>query len=293
MLRNLKTTILSISCLSLSACVSINEKNEYISNASAIQETLPSCEPGTDQIQANKVTTLYKQQAVIEHSLDPDNITFLNWNIYKGNGENWQQDLSAFANTHSVMAIQEASLHEDLNVFLEDSQYSWVMNTAFHIDGAATGVMNVASAKAIHSCGFKSMEPLIRIPKSTLVSYYNIHGSAEKLLVANIHGINFTFGNESYGQQLEALYEAVKYHDGPMIVAGDFNSWSESRLELVDELIDRLSLSRLEYTVNNKTHIFGNAIDHVFYRQLQLVSKQVWQVSSSDHNPISVTFKFL
>jgi endonuclease/exonuclease/phosphatase (EEP) superfamily protein YafD len=57
------------------------------------------------------------------------------------------------------------------------------------------------------------------------------------------------------------------------------------------QLVEKLSMSSLEYRVNNKTHVFGNAIDHVFYRQLQPVSKKVWQVSSSDHNPISVTFK--
>jgi len=59
----------------------------------------------------------------------------------------------------------------------------------------------------------------------------------------------------------------------------------------VSELINKLSLSGIEYSVNNKTHVFGNAIDHVFYRQLELVSNQVLQVSSSDHNPISVNFR--
>jgi len=77
-----------------------------------------------------------------------------------------------------------------------------------------------------------------------------------------------------------------------MIVAGDFNSWSDDRVAEVDQLIARLSLSELEYSVNNKTHVFGHAIDHVFYRQLELVSKKVWQVSSSDHNPISVKFRY-
>ena len=63
-------------------------------------------------------------------------------------------------------------------------------------------------------------------------------------------------------------------------------------MKVVKELINNLSLSEIEYPVNNKTHVFGNAIDHVFYRQLELVSNEVWQVSSSDHNPISVKFRF-
>ena len=92
---------------------------------------------------------------------------------------------------------------------------------------------------------------------------------------------------------MEQLYHAIKYHEGPMIVAGDFNSWSDDRMGLVSELINKLSLSRIEYQINNKTHVFGNAIDHVFYRQMELVSNKVWQVSSSDHNPISVNFRFV
>ena len=59
----------------------------------------------------------------------------------------------------------------------------------------------------------------------------------------------------------------------------------------VEQLLDDLSLSSLKYKVNNKTHIFGNALDHVFYRQLEPMSNQVIEVSSSDHNPISVSYR--
>lgn len=228
----------------------------------------------------------------INQGLDPENIALLNWNIYKGNGESWQQDLSAFAQNHDLMTIQEAMLDEELTALLQLHHFNWVMNTAFHLNGTAAGVMTAAGADAVASCGFKTEEPLIQIPKSTLISYYPINGSDKRLLVANIHGINFTLGLSVYRQQLDALYDAIRYHDGPMIVAGDFNSWSEGRMLLVDEFIKKLSLAGIEYAVNNKTHYFGNAIDHVFYRQLELVGNRVWQVSSSDHNPISVNFRY-
>ena len=189
------------------------------------------------------------------------------------------------------MTIQEALLDQELDALLEQHGFNWTLNTAFYLNGEAAGVMNVASTSSVHSCGFKVDEPLIRIPKAALVSYYHMDGSDEKLLVANIHGINFTFGVSSYRQQLDKLYDAIKHHDGPMIVAGDFNTWSDSRMDVVDELVKRLELSRLEYSVNNKTHVFGNAIDHVFYRKLEPLSHHVQQVSSSDHNPISVNFR--
>ena len=276
--------LLTLFLLSLSACVSLSDKNQYISNTSVTTTELDTCQPAA-VLQDNT----HREED--DKGLDPENISLLNWNIYKGNGEDWQKDLSAFAKDHQILTIQEALIGDDLDSLLAEHDFNWVMNTAFYMDGDAAGVMNVASTNAVHSCGFKVPEPLIRIPKSTLISYYRIEGSEEQLLVANIHGINFTFGVEYYSEQLYQLFDAVKYHDGPMIVAGDFNSWSDSRMEVLDQVVDRLSLSRLEYPVNKKTHLFGKAIDHVFYRDLQLVSNQVWQVSSSDHNPISVTFK--
>ncbi len=226
-----------------------------------------------------------------KQGLDSENISFLNWNIYKGNGENWQQDLASFVQSHDVMTIQEVILDESLTGLLETHDFNWVMNTAFYLRGAAAGVMTMANLDAVHSCGFKVREPLIRVPKSTLISYYSIQGSGKKLLVANIHGVNFTLGISAYRKQLKMLHDAIEHHDGPMIVAGDFNSWSGSRMNEVRELVNKLSLSEIEYSINNKTHVFGNAIDHIFYRQLELVNNRVWQVSSSDHNPISANFR--
>ncbi|MBE9560794.1 MAG: endonuclease/exonuclease/phosphatase family protein [Proteobacteria bacterium] len=283
--RNASLILLSV-LLVLVSCVSVGDKNQFISNASAVSHDLQSCEQAS--LTENQAKNLLKQNSQV---LDPDNIAFLNWNIYKGNGENWQKDLSAFAKSHHVMTIQEALLDEELDVLLEQHGFGWTLNTAFYLNGEAAGVMNVASTSSVHSCGFKVDEPLIRIPKAALVSYYLMDGSDEKLLVANIHGINFTFGVSSYREQLDKLYDAIKHHDGPMIVAGDFNTWSDGRMDVLDQLVKRLELSRLEYSVNNKTHVFGNAIDHVFYRKLELVSNKVFQVASSDHNPISVNFR--
>lgn len=245
------------------------------------------------RLQSCEVGPVMSENISYTQGLNPEKISFLNWNIYKGNGDDWQRDLSKFAQYHDVMAIQEVLLNDELTGLLETHDFNWVMNTAFHLNGAAAGVMTVASSEVLHSCGFKEKEPLIRIPKSTLISYYAINGSNQKLLVANIHGINFTLGINSYRRQLEKLHDAIERHDGPMIVAGDFNSWSNNRMSEVNELIEKLSLSEIEYVVNNKAHVFGRAIDHVFYRQLELVNNQVWQVSSSDHNPISVDFKYL
>jgi endonuclease/exonuclease/phosphatase (EEP) superfamily protein YafD len=281
MLYRITGFFLLLMFLALTACVSVISKNQYISNTSSTGSELQSCE----------MAAVINEPAENIQGLNPSNIAFLNWNIYKGNGDNWQNDLSAFAKNHNVMTLQEVMLSDEMTALLQTYGFNWIMNTAFYLNGAAAGVMNVASTIAVHSCGFKVDEPLIGIPKSTLVSYYLINGSNKRLLVANIHGINFTLGVSSYSDQMDKLYEAIKRHNGPMIVAGDFNSWSDDRMLIVNQLVERLGLSKLEYSVNNKTHVFGNAIDHVFYRQLEPLKHQVQQVYSSDHNPISVNFR--
>lgn len=281
MLNRFKSLSLIIASLTLTACVSLDSRSENASNALHEEQDPESCQ----------VLAAVNNKAARKQGLDPENIAVLNWNIYKGDAEGWQKDLSSFARTHDVMTIQEAYLDDELSGLLQTHDFNWVMNTAFHLNGNAAGVMTVANSNTIGSCGFQNNEPIIRVPKATLVSYYNIDGHDSKLLVANIHGINFTFGVTAYREQLDQLYDSIKHHGGPMVVAGDFNSWSDDRMVEVMQLLDKLSLSSLDYPVNNKTHVFGNAIDHVFYRQLQPVSKKVWQVSSSDHNPISVTFR--
>jgi endonuclease/exonuclease/phosphatase (EEP) superfamily protein YafD len=268
---------------------SVSNKLQLVSDVDAAVE-IPS---DSKAVQMQSCQTMPKPTGASRANkrLNPENISLLNWNIYKGNEEGWQKDLSSFSERHELMTIQEATLDEQYLALLQDYNFGWTLNAAYHFNGVTAGVMNIAKADSIYSCGFNVSEPIIRIPKSALISYYAIDGRDEKLLVANIHGINFTFGLGAYTEQLTMLYDALSQHEGPIILAGDFNSWSEERLNEVDKLVARLSLSKLEYQINNKTHVFGNAIDHVFYRQLELLDKQVVQVSSSDHNPISVSFR--
>lgn len=168
------------------------------------------------------------------------------------------------------------------------------MNTAFHLRKRASGVMTASSVKALSSSGLHQREPLIRLPKATLINHYPVEHMQEHLLVANIHGINFSLGTMAYRRQLDALYWEIREHRGPVIVAGDFNSWSGARMRIVDELVARLKLGSIEWEGHHhSTRLFGNTIDHVFYRGLEPLAQESWRVSSSDHNPIRVNFRVL
>lgn len=224
-------------------------------------------------------------------TLNPERISILNWNIYKGKRENWAIDFKRYSYKHDVLMIQEAHLGDVLQSVLDNEHQYWALNAAFNYQDKATGVMTASRVKPVHSCGQRTAEPFIRFPKTSLISYYPVEGMNENLLVANIHGINFTFGVGAYKEQIENLYDVMKHHKGPVVLAGDFNTWSDKRMLIVDDLAQRLSLESLDYTSHNRTIVFGNALDHVFYRGLEPIEHDTWYVTSSDHNPTRVSFR--
>ncbi|MBT8130582.1 MAG: endonuclease/exonuclease/phosphatase family protein [Gammaproteobacteria bacterium] len=225
--------------------------------------------------------------------LNPQKISILNWNIYKGQRDNWATDFRRYSHAHDVVTIQEAHLDDELRSLLDHGQRFWTLNTAFHYQDRATGVMTASRVRPLHSCGQSTVEPWIRFPKTTLVSYYPLEGLNENLLVANIHGVNFTLGVSAYREQIEKLFETMKHHRGPVVLAGDFNTWSDERMTVVLDLAERLSLESLDYTNHNRTSVFGNALDHVFYRGLEPMEHDTWFVTSSDHNPTRVSFRVI
>ena len=225
--------------------------------------------------------------------LDPGRISVLNWNVYKGQRDNWEDDFQRYSYKHDVVIIQEAHLGDSIEALLDKEHHHWSLNASFYLDERATGVMTASKVQPLYSCGQRATEPLIRTPKTSLITYYPVAGQEQNLLVANIHGINFTFGVDVYQQQLDELYEAMRHHRGPVILAGDFNTWSDERMRIVMDMAARLSLSSLHYTDPNHTRtlVFGNALDHVFYRGLEPLEHDTWYVTSSDHNPTRVSFR--
>ncbi len=226
-----------------------------------------------------------------KNELDASNITILNWNIYKGEKKNWAKDFRQLSNGKDLVIIQEARLTPEVKEILKKQSINWTLNTGFYVNDEATGVLTGSKVKPVSSCGLRTTEPFLRLPKTVLVNEYDLSGTDERLLVANIHSINFTLGTKVYGKQIDELKAAITNHQGPVIVAGDFNSWSDGRKEIINNMVTDLSLKAVTYKSKNRITIFGNEIDHVFYRGLESVASEAKQVTSSDHNPIRVTFR--
>lgn len=229
--------------------------------------------------------------AVSENGLSPQHITLLTWNIFKQSRSNWLADFQQLSHNKDLLILQEATMDESLDTVLSDLPYHWLMTTAFYYRENATGVLTASHIPSTRHCALYANEPLIQIPKSILVSTYSLAGTDQRLLVANVHGINFSLGLDSYREQFNALGMILRHHTGPLILAGDFNSWSDDRQAILNQLSKELSLQQVEYLNHHRITVFGNPIDHVYYRGLELVQAASPHVSSSDHNPLLVTFK--
>ena len=223
--------------------------------------------------------------------LDPAKINLLIWNTQKGQDDGWLEEFEQLSVDQDLLVLQEAYLKDELRDSLLRQTLSWNLATTFMHYRVETGVMTASQVAPASACVQRTMEPLLSLPKSTLISRYPIKGSDETLLVGNIHAVNFTLGTAAFRSQLDRLASELDDHEGPMIVAGDFNSWSQSRFGVLEEiLVAKRLMRRVAFGDQNPRAIFGYTVDHVYYRGLTVTDSRVFEANTSDHAPIWVQF---
>ncbi|MGP8307362.1 endonuclease/exonuclease/phosphatase family protein [Vibrio sp. YIC-376] len=217
-------------------------------------------------------------------------LNVLVWNIYKQGKDNWQSALDALSADKQLLLLQEASMTESFKQWLVDGHWMSNQVSAFKALGSGAGVINVAQKLPEKACAYTSTEPWLRLPKSALYSQYRL-SNGETLAVVNIHAINFTVGTDEYSSQISALEILVKQHTGPILFAGDFNSWNEYRLDAMKQALQQADLQEVTFEPDHRTQfITGQRLDHVFYRGLVLKNAKAPQSDASDHNPLMVSF---
>lgn len=225
---------------------------------------------------------------MLRKALDPHHITLLNWNIAKGKHKGWQEDFRHLCESVDIALLQEAKLEYDMPALFNE-HCCWSFAPGFTRPDHSTGVMTLSVAQTINRSLHSHREPWTRIPKAALISQYHLAETDLTLMVANVHAINFTAGIRSFRRQLYALLDELLHHHGPIILAGDFNTWRRKRLSIVDDMIQILGLEVVHFAHDCRKQAFGLALDHVFVRGLRGKSSEVTSVYSSDHNPMVVT----
>ncbi len=125
--------------------------------------------------------------------------------------------------------------------------------------------------------------------KAALLSAHPL-ADGQTLWLLNVHMLLSRSGRV-FEEELSRLLRPLETHAGPLIVAGDFNTWSRRRLASLQQHMRRLGLQAAspQPLQGLKAHR-GRVLDHLFYRGLALTEARVLPTDCSDHAPIVAQF---
>lgn len=234
----------------------------------------------------NCADTLGQVQASLGAPLSAS-LEVLSWNIQKASNDGWAEDLANFGAGVDLAFIQEASLQALIPDAMGTDLHK-VFAPGYSSGSRDTGVMTLSAGQPSTDCKLTAMEPWLRTPKATSIVEYPLADRDDRLLAINVHSVNFDLGMSSFQSQLEALRKVLARHQGPVIFAGDFNTWSASRQAAVDDFMSEHGLGSIAFEPDLRSRAFGRALDHIYVRGMQAEFAQVIPVTTSDHNPLRV-----
>ncbi|WP_158224585.1 endonuclease/exonuclease/phosphatase family protein [Agaribacterium haliotis] len=221
--------------------------------------------------------------------LDDGRLHVSSWNVLKGKLDGWQAILKQQQQHGGLILVQEAHIQQGMLEALGDNSLA-LFAPGYISHDLPTGVLTSAPIAANMHCKLQHIEPWLRSPKAALVSRYQL-SDQRQLLVVNVHAINFSIGIDSFQKQLNDALVFVRSHRGPVVLAGDFNTWSKQRTELLNSTANELGLQAAPFDKNKVKSFAGWPLDHVFYRGLELERSDVIEVDSSDHNLLQAQFR--
>ncbi|CAI2485836.1 Uncharacterized protein conserved in bacteria [Serratia ficaria] len=211
------------------------------------------------------------------------------WNIFKQQQADWLSVLKSHGKDAQLVLLQEAQTTPELVSFATANYLAADQVPAFALPQHPSGVMTLAAAHPVYCCPLREREPLLRLAKSALITVYPLF-NGQLLMVVNIHAVNFSLGVDVYSKQLGPIGEQIANHQGPVIMAGDFNAWSRKRINALYEFASDMALREVSFTDDHRRKAFGRPLDFVFYRNLGVAEASVLVTSASDHNPLLVEF---
>lgn len=270
----------------LMGCVVIPEPS-LVSGRQTRLETVDAFSPGAPAWPASMPAS----PPAAAPALNPEGFSLMNWNMLKGRRQGWRKDFDRLSQGSDVILLQESYLTEELRGALRAAKVNWNLATAFTYRDMAVGVLTASEIAPRANFMHRFNEPLLKIPKTSLFTRFSFSSRPSDLVIVNVHAVNFTMDTalyQDYWQELESILET---HDGPLIVAGDFNTWNAQRFEIVSNTARHLGLQAVRFMPDRRIRILNQVVDHVYYRGLVPLNAVVHEVATSDHNPMLVTFK--
>jgi endonuclease/exonuclease/phosphatase (EEP) superfamily protein YafD len=159
------------------------------------------------------------------------------------------------------------------------------------VTGVKTG--STVAAQQHYFSVSKHSEPVSQTKKMLLASLYPLPTLGQSLLVVNSHLINFV-SFEKFRAHLDQVFHTLENHNGPILLAGDFNTWNGKRLRYFNQLATSFSLEEVKIDRKPRLNHLFHHLDHIYFRGLEVVNAHVHtNIHSSDHYPISLSLHTL
>jgi endonuclease/exonuclease/phosphatase (EEP) superfamily protein YafD len=225
-------------------------------------------------------------------ALDPHSLRVAVWNICKGAGGHlFHHDFRKLCYTSDLVLLQEALLSQrSLRAFVEPGFRMLHAASYMRQDRVRDGVLSAARSDVTsppQRIVCKYPEPIFRTPKVALVTQYPLQGQAKPLLVINIHATLVRSARRAV-EELHHVIAALPAHDGPAILAGDFNTFTPAYLQFVTQVLSSYGFEMAE--ISQDPRAWYNNLDQVFVRGIKVNECRVLtDIQSSDHFPIYFT----
>lgn len=215
----------------------------------------------------------------------------ITWNIFKGGRDSLGPEYTALAKGSDFVLLQEATNHLKDIICLEYSDCFF--STAFQYKETSYGVATISKHPTLEAISLQSdeVEPILLTPKSSIISSHLINGSP--ITIVNTHGINFV-GLTAFEVQMREISEYLSKARGPIIWAGDFNTWNNQRLRILEEITGLYDMDEVIFDNNDCIKSFmGLKLDRVFAWGIKVESAKCMKRDGSDHNPLILDFQTL
>ena len=158
-----------------------------------------------------------------------------------------------------------------------NENYSFVHSSNYYIpkDSARLGtailskykidsvLIEQSNVRAFYNTGMSKSATYAWIPLS----------SNKTLLVVSIHAINIV-NTKTFEKHINQVYETIKTHQGPILFAGDFNTWNEKRYKKLGELFNPLGIKITEaykYAGGERLKWGKHPLDQVLTREITII----------------------
>ncbi|MFK7852236.1 MAG: endonuclease/exonuclease/phosphatase family protein [Akkermansiaceae bacterium] len=243
---------------------------------------------------------------------------FICWNVQKADHFSFKDEVGELLKTVPrndgiMMCFQEvrSTTFEIIKgLHRENVSGHYAPSWKFPFADRSTGVLTIGNREIPESSVFSIQSPnrefFSTSPKVSLKTEIPIE-DGRAIKVINCHGLNFVTAT-ALGKQLDKIFDYLKTCDSPAIVCGDFNVWSDKRLEFLNERAQAAGLT--EATPRGKEHspapdwlswigIFNGfdpnlRLDRIYTRGIEVLDCRVHDTSeSSDHLPLILRYRVL